>query len=236
MNAKYTSLRSAALATLMIGAIVIAGGALSRTSQSVFVDNVAVAGNTFTTAVTFPTPTPTPTPTSTGFRSPAAHAVDSGGDGDGYERDPTFVFADDGTEAEDRDSGTNTSTSCGNTGKDRHRFYNYGFSVPAGSTINGIEVRIDARVSTTSGTAFICVELSWDGGVSWTTAQTTPTLTTSEVTYVLGSSLDTWGRTWSATAELTNPNFRVRVTDVASDPTQRFKVDWIPVQVTYTPP
>ena len=231
-------MRSLILLFLLASLALVAAGALTNSGQALFSDTASVPGNTFTTAASFstPTPTPTPTPISSGFLSPAAQAVDTGGDGDGYERDPTFAFANDATEAEDRDSGTNTSTSCSNTGKDRHRFSNYGFSVPAGSTINGIEVRLDARVSTPSGTAIICVELSWDGGTSWTAAKTTSTLTTSEVTYILGSSTDTWGRTWTAATDLTNANFRVRVTDVASDAAQRFRLDWIPVQVTYTPP
>ncbi|MFQ5879446.1 MAG: hypothetical protein ACE5IZ_04665 [Dehalococcoidia bacterium] len=174
-------------------------------------------------------------PTSTGFQSPTAQAADSGGDGDGYEDSPTDAFADDGNEARDRDSGTSNSTSCTDSGKDRHRFYNYGFSIPGGSAINGIEVRLVARVNDTAGAPKICAQLSWDGGSTWTAAKTTPTLSTDRATYTLGSASDGWGRAWSA-SELANSSFRVRVIDVASDTNTRFRLDWIAVQATYTPP
>jgi len=79
------------------------------------------------------------------------------------------------------------------------------------------------------------VQLSWDGGTTWTTAKQTATLTTSEVTYVLGSATDTWGRTWTA-ANLSNTNFRVRVSDLASGSnanTRDFSLDWVAVRVNY---
>jgi hypothetical protein len=57
-------------------------------------------------------------------------------------------------------------------------------------------------------------------------------LTTSEATYLLGGAADTWGRTWSS-GDFTN--FRVRVTNVASSPSRDFSLDWVAVQVTYTP-
>jgi hypothetical protein len=76
----------------------------------------------------------------------------------------------------------------------------------------------------------MCVQLSWNGGASWTSAQTTPNLSTSEQTYTLGSSSDTWGRTWSA-SDFSNANFRVRVTDVASSTSRTFYLDWAAVRV-----
>jgi hypothetical protein len=67
--------------------------------------------------------------------------------------------------------------------------------------------------------------------VTWTAARSTPTLTTSMATYVLGGSADTWGRTWTS-AELSDASFRVRVTDVASSTARDFSLDWIAVRVT----
>ena len=78
------------------------------------------------------------------------------------------------------------------------------------------------------------MQVSWDGGTSWTAAKSTSTLTTSEATYLLGGAADTWGRTW-ASANFDNTNFRVRITDVASNTSRDFSLDWIAVQVTYTP-
>jgi hypothetical protein len=76
--------------------------------------------------------------------------------------------------------------------------------------------------------------MSWNSGASWTTAKSTSTLTTSEATYLLGGTADTWGRAW-ASGDLNNTNFRVRITDVASSSSRDFSLDWIAVQVSYTP-
>ncbi len=159
-----------------------------------------------------------------------AAVASSSGDNNGFETTPGNACADGGGVAQDANSGTGTSTSCANSGKDRHDFYNYGMNYPAGTPIMGIDVRLDARINTASGTRQMCVQLSWNGGASWTSAQTTPNLSTSEQTYTLGSSSDTWGRTWSA-SDFSNANFRVRVTDVASSTSRTFYLDWAAVRV-----
>lgn len=169
---------------------------------------------------------------STGFRNPSAQSADTGGDGDGYETSPEDSLLLDGRTAEDRDSGTNTTLSCTNAGKDRHRFYNYGFSIPAGAVINGIEARANARLD--NGPGYMCVLLSWDGGATWTAPRQTANLTTAFADYTVGGTTDNWGRTWSV-SEFSNANLRVRLVDVASTATARFRLDWIGVQVHYTP-
>lgn len=169
---------------------------------------------------------------STGLRNPAAQAVATGGDGDGFETNPTQAFTDANGEAEDRDSGTNGNLSCTDSGKDRHTFSNYGFTIPAGAAINGIEVLVDARLD--SATGFICSQLSWDAGATWTTAKQTSNLTDSFANYTLGGTADAWGRAWSS-ADFSNSNFRLRVIDVANNTSGRFRVDWIAAQVHYTP-
>ena len=78
----------------------------------------------------------------------------------------------------------------------------------------------------------MCVQLSWNGGTSWTAARSTPTLTTSEATYILGGPANTWGRTW-AVGDLSNTNFRVRIIEVASSTARDFSLDWMAVRVTY---
>jgi len=173
----------------------------------------------------------------TGYLDCAANvavANPNNGDGDGYETTPANACANGGGNAVDTDSGTASGTACDSTERDRHIFYNYGFSIPAGASIRGIEVRLDALVDSTSGAPAICVEISWDGGASWTAGKITPNLTTAEATYTLGANTDTWGRTW-ATTEFTNANFRIRTITIASDANRDFQLDWIPVQVTYTP-
>jgi hypothetical protein len=174
----------------------------------------------------------------TGYRNCAGQtgqAPAPGGHGNGFETNALYACADDSNYAVDTDSGTNTGTSCGGTDKDRHDFYNYGISVPTGNQIMGIEVRLDAKVdSTSSSTRRMCVQLSWDGGNTWTSSEQTSNLGTSQATYLLGGNGDTWGRTW-ALSELSDANFRVRVTDVANSTSRDFSLDWAAVKVYYGP-
>jgi PKD repeat protein len=58
------------------------------------------------------------------------------------------------------------TTSCTGSGKDKHLFYNYAFSIPAVAMINGIEVRLDAKVDSTLASPKLCVQLSWNGGAN----------------------------------------------------------------------
>jgi hypothetical protein len=176
-----------------------------------------------------------PAPTNTGFLAPTVQAAvtSSAGDNNGYESGPTNALVDGGTSATDLNSGTNKNTACTNTGKDKHLFHTYNFNIPSGA-VQGIEVRLDARADSKSGSPKICVELSWNGGVTWTAAKSTATLTTSEATYILGGAADNWGRAW-ALGDLSNANFRVRVTDVASNNARDFYLDYIAVNVTYQP-
>jgi PKD repeat protein len=195
-------------------------------------------GPTTTPTNTPPPPTPTATPAgsiNTGFISPSANApqTTSAGDKNGYESSPGNAYTNDSLVATDTNSGTNTSTSCTNSGKDRHHFFNFNFNIPTTAVIQGIQVRLDARADATAGSPNICVEMSWDGGTTWTLAKSTTTLSTSEATYILGSVSDTWGRTWNS-SDFSNVNFRLRVTDVASNTRRDFFLDYVAANVTYT--
>ncbi len=182
-----------------------------------------------------PTATNTPAPiTSTGFLAPTANSAvtSSAGDNNGYQGSPANAYVADGVFATDTSSGTNSNTSCTNSGKDKHLFYNYGFNVPSGATIQGIEVKLVGKVSSASSSPKFCIQLSWDGGTTWTAAKSTSTLSTTNTTYILGTSTDTWGRTWLP-ANFANSSFRVRIIDVASSTARTFSLDAISVQVTY---
>jgi hypothetical protein len=91
-------------------------------------------------------------------------------------------------------------------------------------------VRLDAKADSTSGSPKICVQLSWDGGTTWTSRKPTTTMTTAEATYLLGGAADTWGHTWTV-SQLGNTNLRVRVIDVATSTARDFSLDWVAVQV-----
>ncbi|MGZ8928974.1 MAG: hypothetical protein ACXW03_11015, partial [Methylobacter sp.] len=192
------------------------------------------AGNT-TTATDVSVTVSNAAPTITGFLSPAANAAvtSSAGDNNGFQTTSINAHTDGGGFAVDTNSGTNTNTSCTNSGKDKHLYRDYSINLPVGAIVNGIEVRLDARADSTAGAPRMCVQLSWNGGASWTAAKSTATLTTTEATYILGGAADKWGRTSWAVSDFSNTNFRVRVIDVASNISRDFSLDWVGVQVTY---
>lgn len=201
-------------------------------NMNVFADLAGSPGQQALLLITPGSSPPPPGGDTSAFRSPAANARDSGGDGNGFESNPSSAHADDASAAADVNSGSGTGTSCTSGGKDRHRFFNYGFAIPAGASIAGIEVRLDARADSTSGSPKMCVQLSWDGGSTWTAAKATPTLGTSMASYTLGSTSDTWGRAWTA-ANFADASFRVRVINVSSSTSRDFFLDWIAVRPQY---
>jgi PKD repeat protein len=114
------------------------------------------------------------------------------------------------------------------------QYFDYGFAIPAGATIDGIAVRLEARCCALASSGSIAVELSSDGGTSWTsTGYVAGALTLSEVTYTLGGATNNWGRTWTSAEINDNLNFKVRVTATASGRTPCVCLDWIPVRVYY---
>ena len=90
----------------------------------------------------------------------------------------------------------------------RQSYSLFGFNVPGGNTVQGIEVKLEASGSTGAGT--IQVALSWNGDSSVTATKATSVLTGSDAVYTLGGPSDTWGRGWTP-AELGDANFVVRV-------------------------
>ncbi len=75
------------------------------------------------------------------------------------------------------------------------------------------------------------VELSADGGATWTIAKSTATLSKTDTLYTLSSTSDLWSRPWTA-AQLRDANFRVRVTNVATNTSRDFCLDQIAAHAT----
>jgi hypothetical protein len=50
--------------------------------------------------------------------------------------------------------------------------------------------------------------------------------------FIVGTATDLWGRTSWTASELTNTNFRVRITTVSASPTRDFLLDVAGVRVT----
>ncbi len=172
--------------------------------------------------------------TNTGFLAPTTNAAvtSNAGDNNGFQTTPANAYGDDGLFAVDTNSGTNTNTSCTNNGKDKHIYRDYGFELASAAAIKGIEVRLDAKVDNAANAPKMCVQLSWNGGLTWTAAKSTATLTTAEATYILGGAADIWGHIW-AVDDFSNTNCRVRVINVASSTARDFSLDWVTVRVTY---
>ena len=197
--------------------------------------NINVAPTTSTTGSNTDTNS-----TDTGWQNCSSNqAVNSNaGDNNGYQTSAGSGCSNDNNYAVDTDSGNTTATTCSDTGKDKHRYYNYGFNFPSGTgitnAITGIQVEARSKVDSASGSPQLCVELSWDGGTTWTTAKTSASLTTSEVAYTIPAAVnDTWGHSWNET-QLNNSNFRIRITDVSSSTSRDFSLDSIRAKVYYT--
>jgi hypothetical protein len=168
---------------------------------------------------------------STGYFYVLSSIAGSGGDGNGYETARgSIAGSPNGGFASDVNSGTGSGTSCTSTNRDSEVA---SYTVPTvGTTILGIQVQVVAKANSNKNSPKLCVELSWDGGATWTTGKVTANLTTTGVTYTLGSATDTWGHAWTA-GQLTSSTFKVRVVDLAATKTRTFLLDAIGVNVTY---
>lgn len=158
------------------------------------------------------------------------------GDNNGYETSPTRGCASDGVAAVDHSSGTNTLLNCADPGKDREQFWGYDFGLPGSlSAVRGISVQLAMGLNNNKGTSRVCVELSWDGGTSWTAPQTVDVANVPITTYTLGSATDTWGHAGWTAAQLSAASLRVRLTDMSTISSKDFDLDDVSVSVTYAP-
>lgn len=169
----------------------------------------------------------------TGWTSCATNAADTGGDNDGYQTTPANACGSaDGVFASDANSGNSTVNDCLNAGKDRHRYHDFSLAIPASGEIRGIEVQTVGQQNRT-GAAGHCLQLSPDGGSTWTamkSAYYTDRDTPTTLTY--GSPTDLWGTAWTP-ATLDDASFRVRIVNVAATTNRQFDLDSVQVRVTY---
>lgn len=114
-------------------------------------------------------------------------------------------------------------------------YYGFGFPIPTGATIQGIEIKLAAWVKTPpGGEAYFEVSLSWNGGDTYTSSQKTDILTSTENTYILGGSTDCWGRDWDR-SEFSDENFRVKLLAFTGDTlANNLRLDYIAVKIYYT--
>ncbi len=133
-----------------------------------------------------------------------------------------------------------STTSSGTT--TRGQWGDLGLTFPAGATIKGIEVGIEASRTGTSSSCTLRIDLSWNNGGTYTTGtgtglKTTAALASSDPAnpyVVLGTPTDLWGRTSWSTTELSDANLRVRVYNVTSTNCGTVRMDLIRVRASYT--
>jgi putative Flp pilus-assembly TadE/G-like protein len=139
--------------------------------------------------------------------------------------DPDNVFGD--TDGDDAYATIDNAT-------DLQIYRDFGLNIPAGRTIFGIEIQVEARSSDNSGCR-IAVELWNTASSSWTTEQTDD-LDDDDDTDFIGDSTDLWGRSWT-TDDFSDGNFRLRVRGddpgAVCDPNSTTFLDRIRVRVYF---
>ncbi len=136
-------------------------------------------------------------------------------------------MTDDGTADRLRDSQTAICTAFGN------------LSIPAGATIDGIEVDMEGSAGETDHDTQVgdWIYVSNDGGSSWSTAQSVTTepwvaFTGSQTDEVetAGGTSELWGETWNAT---TAAAIQVKLT-WSTTGSDAVYLDYVKVRITYT--
>jgi len=112
---------------------------------------------------------------------------------------------------------------------------NYGFAIPSGAIINGIELSVRRMTSATNGgriTRDNVVSLVKGGVVTGNNKATATAYTTAFVTATYGSATDTWGTTWTP-ADINAANFGA-VLSVNANNSLTASVDHLRITVYYT--
>ncbi|MBA7511636.1 hypothetical protein ES705_03632 [subsurface metagenome] len=109
--------------------------------------------------------------------------------------------------------------------------------IPAGSTINGIVVHIQASESQALADGYLITYLSWDNGTSYTAGYRTPDsgeLPILDTDYDEGGETDTWGHSWTV-SEVTS-TFKVKIWGYCANTGRTTNIDYVAVTVYYSIP
>ena len=155
------------------------------------------------------------------------------GDNNGYQYSASNSCNNSNGYASDDNSGNSTSTSCTSSGKDRHIFEDFGLygDIPSSATLTGLELRFDAWATGTS-TRMLCVDVSVNGGSSWTSAGAF-NIAGSETSYYMGNASNLTSYNLDRD-DFSNSNFRVRLTMVSDSTYTDFRLDAVAAKVHYT--
>ncbi len=104
-------------------------------------------------------------------------------------------------------------------------------SIPSGAIIDGIEVAVEAKIS--SGSHNLYIALSTDGGSNFTSDKTKSISATSDTEYTFGGSADTWGGNFNSGSFGNDFRVRVLTLDTLGDGYDIY-IDHIQIKVYYT--
>ena len=134
------------------------------------------------------------------------------------------------------------STAALNSGSNKDSHYlkatGFGFNIPAGSTIDGIEVRVKRSATVASEIRDNDVMLVKNGVIGGTDkgGSSSPDWETTDATILYGSSSDKWGQTWSVSdINSTTTGFAIAAHHHNGGAASTARVDYITITVYYTP-
>ena len=113
------------------------------------------------------------------------------------------------------------------------RSHTYGFTIPGGATIDGIEVIVGRRNSSAPGLADDIIRLAKAGTAIGDNKSTGVTWPTSEASITYGSPTDLWGTTWTP-AEINAGGFGATLNPLNTGNAENAAVDYHRIIVYYT--
>ncbi|HEX8266972.1 MAG TPA: hypothetical protein VF596_16340, partial [Pyrinomonadaceae bacterium] len=145
------------------------------------------------------------------------------GSNTGSYTNPTNATADDGVYA----TTVNLPTAT-------HTFYNFGFSIPSGATIDDVLVKANLKAESFIDRAQWGMEVTKNAGTNWSTQKKSVQADTVDKDYFFGGDPDGWSITLNSTEVNDNTNFRVRLQNDFSNASRDSSLDYIAVKVIYT--
>jgi hypothetical protein len=141
---------------------------------------------------------------------------------------PGNITADDGSEAQSQATAGGTTTYL--------RASNFGFTIPAGATINGITAVIERRsaLSTQEAKDQEVKIVKADGTRGTTNKAIATVYPTTATTQSYGGAADLWGETWTAT-DINDSDFGFVLMCQRHDSSGVMYVDYMSITIDYTP-
>ena len=111
----------------------------------------------------------------------------------------------------------------------------YGFAIPTGATVRGVQVNGYFSSSAANSTSFLRLRYSKDGGSSWSNYSAEQS-TSGATAFSVGGETDLWGLTLSPSEVNSDTNFHLAVEGRLTDTNRQHRLDFIEVVVYYDEP